>query len=889
METHSSAGKPSLCKLSLEKYAAIYTLLKGGHDVANSAPLWELKEVAKINGVAVKGKNSRAEMLQLLNTCSLARPLITDAGDTTSALRPWPPPLDPRDLTALLWAAPSEQLTRGIQSAPTLLDFVGIPTAPSAAHAGRDRHELPTHPSTTSFANLSQLQAAPHTLAPHAPVLPHQAPTSAAPCQSQPPCMPPHAAAVAHASTAGTTHAQPTPPKHMQLAQASQQPLATQPPGAPGGAQPHLPHIQHFSQLTSQTREPIAPAPAQQRFRPQLPAATQAPLEAMPAQPQYHQQAQQGHAFASQNLGPQQQGVLQAGLPSAAYVHAQAQAVLQAPRLPAQATPAPAVNAPGAIPSAGAAHPGQPSHHSATRAPTNPQHPHVRPAIHIPALHQPVHPQQPHPYAAMPQLHPAPSQATRAAATATAGTGGAGSPAAHGAATDAPPQPPPQWIVEDVLELALTSSAAVVQPAAQLVKRRVAVCFMEDMDVDIEVGGRTRSQQLRHGVYDGRVMEVHSDAEHAEGMCEEGCSRLHRFCTVKLSAPQPGRAPVTVLMWIDLAPHLQADSFCGFITKGAAEDGWVLLDAGTSEELPELRQKLAAQPPGTRQPKASPLRAPPRPSQERRHRRPPAPAAAGGTAAGAASRRKATDAGLPPRQQERRTPPAQAPENSAAADCRRSWQRSGDPPADTRIVDAPQPVRAPQGSNVQQSGPVPATPVEEARRSSELVDLSHDEPHEPLPVASGAGIGGTGNWAASSVVQAAERGAAGSHVGSGSQGAANSHAEHAGSIGNRVMGAKRGQQASDSEAPRAARAATSGRQSADIGQRTESQVHRSDHVQGHTGVTGICGRTEEAGASGAGMAPPAAAPPAWRPPSGSGWVRVKRKRNEGCMPAAPQT
>ena len=41
----SSVAKPSLSKLSLEKYAAICTLLKGGHDVASSIPLGELKEV----------------------------------------------------------------------------------------------------------------------------------------------------------------------------------------------------------------------------------------------------------------------------------------------------------------------------------------------------------------------------------------------------------------------------------------------------------------------------------------------------------------------------------------------------------------------------------------------------------------------------------------------------------------------------------------------------------------------------------------------------------------------------------------------------------------------------------------------------------------------------
>lgn len=57
METSTKVAKHSLCKLSLEKYAAIYTLLTGGHDVANSASLWELKEVG------------RAHVLPALITC----------------------------------------------------------------------------------------------------------------------------------------------------------------------------------------------------------------------------------------------------------------------------------------------------------------------------------------------------------------------------------------------------------------------------------------------------------------------------------------------------------------------------------------------------------------------------------------------------------------------------------------------------------------------------------------------------------------------------------------------------------------------------------------------------------------------------------------------------
>lgn len=62
-------------------------------------------------------------------------------------------------------------------------------------------------------------------------------------------------------------------------------------------------------------------------------------------------------------------------------------------------------------------------------------------------------------------------------------------------------------------------------------------------------------------------MQVHADVEHAEGTCEEGCSQRHRFCTVKLAVPEKGRAPVGVLMWIDLAPQLQADSFTAFLHR----------------------------------------------------------------------------------------------------------------------------------------------------------------------------------------------------------------------------------------------------------------------------------------------------------------------------------
>lgn len=52
------------------------------------------------------------------------------------------------------------------------------------------------------------------------------------------------------------------------------------------------------------------------------------------------------------------------------------------------------------------------------------------------------------------------------------------------------------------------SSAASVRLEVALQRRRVAVCFTEDTDVDVECGGRTRTHRLRQGVYDGRVMEV---------------------------------------------------------------------------------------------------------------------------------------------------------------------------------------------------------------------------------------------------------------------------------------------------------------------------------------------------------------------------------------------
>lgn len=89
-------------------------------------------------------------------------------------------------------------------------------------------------------------------------------------------------------------------------------------------------------------------------------------------------------------------------------------------------------------------------------------------------------------------------------------------PAPNGGATgcDAPPDSHkldtlPLWLVEDVVELAQSSSAAPLQPNAPLVRRRVAVCFMEDTDVDVEMpGGKARCCTLQHGIYDGRVMEV---------------------------------------------------------------------------------------------------------------------------------------------------------------------------------------------------------------------------------------------------------------------------------------------------------------------------------------------------------------------------------------------
>ena len=66
----------------------------------------------------------------------------------------------------------------------------------------------------------------------------------------------------------------------------------------------------------------------------------------------------------------------------------------------------------------------------------------------------------------------------------------------------------PLWLLQDTVEVALASSAAGVQGEVALERRRVAVCFMEDTDVDVESGGKTRSCNLPHGVYDGRVMEV---------------------------------------------------------------------------------------------------------------------------------------------------------------------------------------------------------------------------------------------------------------------------------------------------------------------------------------------------------------------------------------------
>lgn len=65
------------------------------------------------------------------------------------------------------------------------------------------------------------------------------------------------------------------------------------------------------------------------------------------------------------------------------------------------------------------------------------------------------------------------------------------------------------------------------------------------------------------------ITQVHPDMEHAEGACEPGCTERHRFCTVKLAVPQKGRPAVPVLMWIDLAPQLQAASFAAFLRHTA--------------------------------------------------------------------------------------------------------------------------------------------------------------------------------------------------------------------------------------------------------------------------------------------------------------------------------
>lgn len=65
--------------------------------------------------------------------------------------------------------------------------------------------------------------------------------------------------------------------------------------------------------------------------------------------------------------------------------------------------------------------------------------------------------------------------------------------------------PPPTWLLQDIVEIARSSSVVAVRPGTCILKQRVAICFPEDQELSVPRRGSTI---IRQGVYDGKVLEV---------------------------------------------------------------------------------------------------------------------------------------------------------------------------------------------------------------------------------------------------------------------------------------------------------------------------------------------------------------------------------------------
>lgn len=64
---------------------------------------------------------------------------------------------------------------------------------------------------------------------------------------------------------------------------------------------------------------------------------------------------------------------------------------------------------------------------------------------------------------------------------------------------------PPGWLVQDMLELARSSSVAPVHPDTCILKQRIGICFPEDHELS---SGRKGKTVVKKGVYDGKVLKV---------------------------------------------------------------------------------------------------------------------------------------------------------------------------------------------------------------------------------------------------------------------------------------------------------------------------------------------------------------------------------------------
>lgn len=71
-------------------------------------------------------------------------------------------------------------------------------------------------------------------------------------------------------------------------------------------------------------------------------------------------------------------------------------------------------------------------------------------------------------------------------------------------ATKSPP-PPPGWLLQDMIELARSSSVAPVHPETCTLRWRVAICFPEDHELSVARRGKT---VVKKGVYDAKVIKV---------------------------------------------------------------------------------------------------------------------------------------------------------------------------------------------------------------------------------------------------------------------------------------------------------------------------------------------------------------------------------------------